>query len=103
MPSTTIAIRSATAHDHDELVRLAALDTAAEPAGRVLLAEVDGEVQAAVEVATGRVVADPFRPTADVADLLRLRAARLTPRPAAPRRGLRALLTRRPRGSLSVT
>ncbi len=103
MPSTTIAIRSATAHDHDELVRLAALDTAAEPAGRVLLAEVDGEVQAAVEVATGRVVADPFRPTADVADLLRLRAARLTPRTAAPRRGLRALLTRRLRGSLSVT
>ena len=103
MPSTTIAIRSATAHDHEALVRLAALDTAAEPAGRVLLAEVDGEVQAAVEVATGRVVADPFRPTADVADLLRLRAARLSPLAAAPRRGLRALLSRHPRGRLSVT
>jgi hypothetical protein len=103
MPSTTIAIRSATAHDHGDLLRLAALDTAAEPTGRVLLAEVDGEVQAAVEVATGRVVADPFRPTADVADLLRLRAARLSPRPAASSRGLRALLSRRPRGRLSVT
>jgi hypothetical protein len=103
MSSTTIAIRTATAHDRAELVRLAALDTAAEPAGRVLVAEVDGEVQAAVEVASGRVVADPFRPTADLADFLRLRAARLTS-PAGPsRRGLRALLTRRPRRRLSVT
>jgi len=103
MSFSTIAIRAATAHDHAELVRLAALDTATVPAGRVLLAEVDGEVQAAVEVATGRVVADPFRPTAGPAELLRLRAARLAHRPAAPDRGLRALLSRRPRRRLSVT
>jgi hypothetical protein len=103
MPSSTISLRTATAHDHGELVRLAALDTAEVPAGRVLLAEVDGEAQAAVEVATGRVVADPFRPTADLAELLRLRASRLGHRAAAPRRGLRALLSRRPRRRLSVT
>ena len=103
MSSPTIAIRSATAHDEDELARLSALDTAPVPAGRVLLAVVDGEAQAAVEVATGRVVADPFRSTADLAELLRLRAARLAHRPAAPRRGLRALLSRRPRRRLSVT
>ncbi len=103
MSSPTIAIRSATGHDRDELVRLSALDTAPVPAGRVLLAVVDGEAQAAVEVATGRVVADPFRPTADLAELLRLRASRLGHRAAAPRRGLRALLSRRPRRRLSVT
>jgi len=103
MSPSMIAIRSATAHDHAELARLAALDTAAVPTGRILLAESDGEVQAAIEVATGRVVADPFRPTAGLAELLRLRAARLARSPAAPDRGLRALLSRRPRRRLSVT
>ncbi len=102
MPSSTISIRTATAHDHGELVRLAALDTAAVPAGRVLLAEVDGRVHAAVEVSTGRVVADPFEPTADLAQVLRLRAARLAVA-AAPDRRLRSLLSRRARRSLSVT
>jgi hypothetical protein len=75
---STVVIRTATAHDEADLVRLAALDSAAAPAGRVLLAEVDGDVHAAVEVASGRVVADPFRPTADLADVLRLRASRMT-------------------------
>jgi hypothetical protein len=101
--SSAIAIRTATAHDHEVLVRLAALDTAELPSGHVLLGAVDGEVQAAVEVATGRVVADPFRPTADLADLLRMRAARLSARAAGHDRRPRALLSRRPRRRLSVT
>jgi len=101
--STTIAIRPATARDHDVLAHLATLDTAPEPTGRVLLASVDGEVHAAVEVATGRVVADPFHPTAELAELLRLRAARLAAPAAGSRRGLRTLLTRRRRRRLSVT
>jgi hypothetical protein len=101
--SSTVVIRTATAHDEPHLVRLAALDTAPLPAGRVLLAEVDDEVQAAVEVSTGRVVADPFRPTANLADLLRVRASRLAAAPAGPERGVRAHLLRRSRRRLSVT
>lgn len=102
MPSTVV-IRTATALDQADLARLAALDTAPLPTGRVLLAEVDDEVQAAVEVATGHVVADPFRHTADVAELLRLRASRLTGAPAASHRGVRAHLLRRHRRGLPVT
>jgi hypothetical protein len=101
MPAT-LTIRTATVHDDADLVRLGALDSAEPPAGRVLLAEVDGRVHAAVEVSTGRVVADPFEPTADLAQVLRLRAARLAVA-AAPDRRLRSLLSRRARRSLSVT
>ena len=43
-------------------------------AGEVLLAEQDGVVVAAL--AGERVIADPFRPTADVVALLRLHAGR---------------------------
>ena len=102
MPSTLV-IRSATALDAASLAGLTALDSAAPLTGRVLLAEVDGDVHAAVEVASGRVVADPFRPTADLADVLRLRASRMTGHAAARDRRLRSLLTRRPRRSLSAT
>ena len=38
------------------------------------MAEVAGEVQAALSLDTGESVADPFRPTAALVDLLRLRA-----------------------------
>jgi hypothetical protein len=44
----------------------------------VLIAEVDEEPQAAIEVTSGTVVADPFRPTSQVVALLRGRAARLS-------------------------
>ena len=42
---------------------------------RVLLAVVGSEPVAALGVQTGRVVADPFRPTADVVAVLRQAAA----------------------------
>jgi hypothetical protein len=74
-PTSTIAIRTATAADGQALVRLAALDSAPVPAGPVLLAEVDGQPRAALDVPSGRAVADPFARTAELVELLRVRAA----------------------------
>jgi hypothetical protein len=54
-------------------------DSRPVPEGALLVAEVDGEVAAALSLATGEVVADPFRPTSAVVDMLRLRARQLRP------------------------
>lgn len=59
------------------LRRVAERDCAPVPPGRVLGAEADGVLVAAIEVDTGRVVADPFAPTADLVDLLRRRAEQI--------------------------
>ena len=66
------------------LSRLAQLDGAPRPAGAVLVAELDGEIVAAVPFDGGRAIADPFRPTAELVELLRARCAKAAPvRPAA--------------------
>ena len=52
------------------LIRLAALDSAEVPAGPVMLAEVAGEVRAAVSLSDRTVIADPFHPTAPLVELL---------------------------------
>ena len=72
-----ITIRLAAAADEAAIRRLAVLDSAFPPTGEVLLAEAGDELWAAVSVDTGHAVADPFRPSADLVELLRLRAARL--------------------------
>jgi hypothetical protein len=68
-----ITIRRATDSDYAQLFRLAALDSARPLAGDVLVGEVAGEPWAAIELADGGVIADPFRPTTEVVELLRLR------------------------------
>jgi hypothetical protein len=73
-PSPIISIRAATTNDGRTLTRLAALDSAEVPAGPILVAEVDGEAQAALSLRDGRVVADPFERTAELVSLLRVRA-----------------------------
>jgi hypothetical protein len=75
MTHTSLTIRRADASDAGALVRLAALDSAFPPTGDVLLAEVGDELWAAVELDTGTAIADPFRPSGDLVDLLKLRAA----------------------------
>jgi hypothetical protein len=84
-----VVIRLAGGRDRDPLVRLAALDCAPRLAGDVLLAEVAGEIRAALELASGRMIADPFRPTAELKDLLVHRARTLGRPPAGG--GLRGL------------
>ena len=70
----SIAIRRATEADRVAVARLAALDSADTPSGEILIAEVGDEPQAAIQISTGATIADPFRRTADVVELLRLRA-----------------------------
>ena len=71
-----ITIRIAAPDDHLALTRLAALDSADSiPPGRVLLAEVDGELRAALSLQDGSAVADPFHPTLRILELLRTHAA----------------------------
>jgi hypothetical protein len=69
-----ISIRRARQHDRRAIERLAALDSAAAPRGEVLLAEVDGQPWAALSVDDGHAVADPFRRSGSIVELLRARA-----------------------------
>ena len=85
LTASPLTIRPALGDDAAVLRRLAILDAGREPAGRVLVAEENGHVVAALSVDDGRVVADPFEPTAAAVALLRARAAALqglTPRPS---------------------
>ena len=77
-----ITIRFAYPDDAQALARLAALDSKPVPPGPLLVAEVAGELWAAVSVAGhASVIADPFRHTAELVTLLRERANRLTHSP----------------------
>ena len=78
----SVTLRFASPADQGPLARLAELDSSTPPAQPVLLAEVDGQLRAALALTDGTVVADPFHPTADLIDLLRARARQLdaTPR-----------------------
>jgi hypothetical protein len=96
-----IAIRLAGSGDDAALRRLAELDSASVPAGRLLVAVIAGEPRAAVSVSTGQAIADPFHPTAGIVRLLDQRAAQLRgPAGWRARLGLRRR-TARPRGALS--
>jgi hypothetical protein len=70
-------IREAGPADTAGVRRLAELDGARAPSGRLLVAEADGELVAAVPLAGGPAIADPFRHTTAIVSLLGLRAAQL--------------------------
>ncbi len=69
-----VLMRRATAEDTARIRTLARLDDKRMPAGPFLIAETGGEIVAARSLATGAVVADPFRLTSDIVAMLRLRA-----------------------------
>lgn len=73
-----VVLRTARPQDGPALRRLAALDDAAPLAGAVLVAEQSCELRAALSLHSGRAIADPFHPTADLVALLRARAALLS-------------------------
>ncbi len=81
-----VTIREARPDDARRLAELAQLDSAPPLGGDVLVAEEGQRPLAALDVVSGRVVADPFRSTAGEAELLRARAAQRRPRRA--RRGV---------------
>jgi hypothetical protein len=66
-----LVLRPATSVDTADLRRLAALDSASPLEGEVLLAYAGGDVRAALSLHSGRVVADPFFPSAELVELLR--------------------------------
>jgi hypothetical protein len=75
MTKQPLTLRVAQPDDDPAVRRLAQLDSSRPPSGPVLLAVVGAEPVAALGVASGSVVADPFRPTADVVAILRRAAA----------------------------
>ncbi|MEA2273538.1 MAG: hypothetical protein QOI98_2246 [Solirubrobacteraceae bacterium] len=77
VPAGEIVIRRAAPADGSSLARLAEVDGKHLPDGPFLLAEVEGEPQAALSLAGGVAVADPFRPTAVLVSLLAVRAGQL--------------------------
>jgi hypothetical protein len=89
-----ITIRRAVPADAAAVRRLATLDAARVPDGPLFVAEVDGELRAALSVTTGRHVSDPFVATAELVELLAARAE--TVRPTARLRG------GRPRAALAL-
>jgi hypothetical protein len=77
--STVVDVRIRLAHHDDAaaLRRLAQLDSAGVPAPPLLVAEIDGEVRAAVSLRDAEVIADPFHRTLALVELLRVRSAQL--------------------------
>ncbi|MGH2783485.1 MAG: hypothetical protein ACRDLA_19135, partial [Thermoleophilaceae bacterium] len=75
-----ITVRHAVAADLGDLERLAALDSGTPPRGPALVAEADSHLLAALPLGSGRPIADPFEPTAEVVALLALRAEQLEER-----------------------
>src|SRR4051794_19962163 len=71
-----VTIRRTGDADGASLVRLASLDSKHVSPGTFLIAEVDGTGWAAVQIESGEVLADPFRHTADLVEMLQLRASR---------------------------
>jgi hypothetical protein len=76
-----IVLRAAAPADERALRRLAALDSVRPLRGQALVAEVDGVPVAALDLDDARVVADPFERTADVVELLKVRAGRADEKP----------------------
>lgn len=74
-----VVIRSSSETDNRRLKRLATLDSAPAPQGPMLVAERDGVLVAALPIAGGRAIADPFEPTAGLVGLLELRRTQLRP------------------------
>lgn len=92
-----VSVRRATGDDRGDLQNLAALDSADALVGEILIAQVGEEPQAAIEVASGTTIADPFRPTAHLVELLEVRAKALR-----GQRSNRVQLRLRPRSAYNV-
>jgi hypothetical protein len=89
-----VTVRPSRPADESGLARLAALDSARPLRGPALVAEADSRLLAALPLGSGRPIADPFEPTAEIVALLELRRRQLAEGEAGrPSRGrLRSLL-----------
>ena len=73
-----LTLRLATSADRSALARLAELEQTTAPAEPVLLGVMMERPVAALSLRDGTVIADPFAPTVELVELLRLRARQLT-------------------------
>jgi hypothetical protein len=96
---TDITVRSAVPADRGDLERLAALDNGTPPRGPALVAEADSRLLVALPLGSGRPIADPFEPTAEVVALLEMRAEQLASEPRGRRWTERMRSLVRPRAS----
>jgi hypothetical protein len=101
LDAAAITVRRAAPEDATGLARLAQIDSGRAPAGPALVAEVDGELLAALPLAGGRALADPFRPTGELVRLLELRAAQLNGGGRRRRWRLRGRLLRQRRAAVA--
>jgi hypothetical protein len=85
-----LTIRYAGADDLAAIEALSEVDSQRAPQGAVLVAEIDGDLWAAISVDDHHAVADPFRPTGELVFLLHQRVRQL-------RRAQRGTLRRLPR------
>lgn len=76
---STVTLRFGFPDDATAIARLAALDSAEPPRQPLLVAEVGGELRAALSLSDGAVIADPFHATGPLVALLRTRASQLEP------------------------
>lgn len=72
-----VTVRLARSSDARQLSLLAALDSAPAPQGQFLIAESEAHIVAALPLAGGRPIADPFRCTSALVQMLELRADQL--------------------------
>src|SRR4051812_23299589 len=73
----TYVIRLAGDADEAQLERIAQLDSAAPLEHPILIGEIDGRVAAAIDLDSGRAIADPFVRSSNLLAHLRVRAAGL--------------------------
>jgi hypothetical protein len=77
-----IVIRSARSADEQDIAVLGVLDGGRfTPEGRVMVAEVDGRIRAAVG-SNGVAISDPFWPSAELVGMLRVRTSESVEHPA---------------------
>lgn len=82
--ATSVSLRPAHPGDREQLIRVAQRDAAPLPAEPLVVADLDGEIRAAISLADGTVIADPFHPTAAIVAMLREHAEALAAPRAAP-------------------
>jgi hypothetical protein len=80
--TANITVRPAAASDYPTIWQVAALDDSSVPGGPLLVAELEGELVAALSLESGHAIADPFQRTIEAVDLLRLRASQVARRHA---------------------
>jgi hypothetical protein len=96
-----IVIRRLSGDDLSAVERLAQLDSRRPPQGVLLGVEIEGRLLAAISLATGESIADPFSRTAELQALLELRAAQVRRRVNGHRRLLRHLPNPKSRAALA--